>query len=649
MQSSISLSGRVMGRRVIGFSDWLVVVVVVGQGAMGCGPRTSDGGDADMASVSTSHLRVEPLTATTTVTLGAASPQLVSYHAFLKDAAGVETEVTSTVTWTIDSTTIGSIAPSGKAFGIAGGATRVHAATQGLIANADLKVKLEGAVYGAGTDATTATRFGAATPDAMASNAAAIEYPEDGAVLPANLPPIEIQWSQAADSDTYRVHLVVDNVLDISAYSLARELALPAATWSLVRETTHDVPTRVTIEAIGAGNQLRTSAPRTFTVTADTIDQSAIYVWRSSTGSFRIIDLATAKDMPLPTTAPLLQEGQACSGCHRISRDGTRFGFTYTSDFNLGTLKYDEVTKTFKQTIAPSTSIRATYVAFDPNETMQMPGMVATVPDSVPQNTAGKVRLQMLSSDTGLPVASDIGAMIAKLPAATGRATMMPDWSADGSFVVFSAYDSDKSFVRLLGDDVVLASLYEAPVTFDGAMYHFGDPKPLVVTTDTDADSGQNNILPAISPEGDAVAFTRANGWWSVKTQQTLLNLSGQIMVVRRSDAHVFELAKGSLGSASLSSNTWAQWAPTPGARYAWIAYGSERAYGHELTPANHDCGGLVQGQASCKQLWVMAVDRAKLANGIVDPSSAPFWIPGQSIHEQYVSPQWTRAVVPVQ
>ena len=44
-----------------------------------------------------------------------------------------------------------------------------------------------------------------------------------------------------------------------------------------------------------------------------------------------------------------------------------------------------------------------------------------------------------------------------------------------------------------------------------------------------------------------------------------------------------------------------------------------------------------------------MAVDKAKLANGIIDPSSAPFWIPGQDIHEQYVSPQWTTSVIAIQ
>ena len=87
-------------------------------------------------------------------------------------------------------------------------------------------------------------------------------------------------------------------------------------------------------------------------------------------------------------------------------------------------------------------------------------------------------------------------------------------------------------------------------------------------------------------------------------------------------------------------------WAPTIGKKYAWLAYGTERPYGHEITVMNHSCGGLVQGQQSCKQLWVMALDVTKMASGTADPSFAPFWIPGQNIHAQYVSPQWTKAVL---
>jgi len=162
-------------------------------------------------------------------------------------------------------------------------------------------------------------------------------------------------------------------------------------------------------------------------------------------------------------------------------------------------------------------------------------------------------------------------------------------------------------------------------------------------------DTDQNNLLPTISPDGSAVAFTRAAGWWSIKTQQSLINRSGQIAVVRRSDNHVFELVRGSNGAGTTLSSTWPQWAPTVGSRYLWLAFGAERPYGHRLTsssPENAQCG-FVQGQGLCKHLWVMAIDRQKLASGTEDPSSAPFWIPGQTVAAQYVSPQWTKAVLP--
>jgi hypothetical protein len=201
--------------------------------------------------------------------------------------------------------------------------------------------------------------------------------------------------------------------------------------------------------------------------------------------------------------------------------------------------------------------------------------------------------------------------------------------------------------VRLLGDDIVLASIVEAPVTFSNGSFNFGAPKVLVAANTSDnPDTGKNNLLPAVSPDNSVVAFTRAAGWWSIKTQTSLLNLSGQIAMVRRSDSQVIELVNGSNGPGTTMSSTWPQWAPTMGKKYAWLAYASERSYGHLLTPQNKSCGSMVQGQGSCKQLWVMAIDITKMQSGTADPSFAPFWIPGQSIHAQYVSPQWTKAVL---
>jgi hypothetical protein len=94
-------------------------------------------------------------------------------------------------------------------------------------------------------------------------------------------------------------------------------------------------------------------------------------------------------------------------------------------------------------------------------------------------------------------------------------------------------------------------------------------------------------------------------------------------------------------------SSTWPQWAPTLGSKYAWLAYASERPYGHLMSEANPvSCGGMVQGQKLCKHLWVTAIDLSMLASGTADPSQSPFWIPVQTLGAQYVSPQWTVAVI---
>jgi hypothetical protein len=487
-------------------------------------------------------------------------------------------------------------------------------------------------------------------PDPAA--APAIEYPEDGVVLPGNLPPIEAQWSQAADNATYRVHLVSPEILDVAFYTTARELVFPADAWTVVGATTADTATAVTVEGLGGG-KLRASAARGMTIAADVIDDSAIYVWQSSTGSFRVLDIVQGTDVPLPNDSPQLAAGQPCSGCHRISRDGKRFAYTYNGgNFQFGTLVYDDKQGLFTAKIAPSAGFRATYASFNPNEDTQVPAMLLTVPDTVPQNSPGTVRVQVVDPDTGAMVPSNLAQAIGMIDPAVGHATSMPDWSPDGSFVVMAAYDSDKNFVRLLGDDIVAASIVEMPVAYDKTTgFTFGAPKTLVAAPPSASampDVGQNNILPTISPDGTAVAFTRAAGWWSIKTQQSLINLSGQIAVVRRKDGQVFELVKGSNGPGTTLSSTWPQWAPTLGKRFAWLAYAAERPYGHRLTtasPENAQCG-FVQGQKLCKHLWVTAIDLAKLASGTDDPSAAPFFIPGQTLAAQYVSPQWTKAVI---
>jgi len=638
---------------------FVVVLVCAASAAAGaCSPKglqtTSSSSTSSGTGGGTNNtvtLRIDPTMESATVQLGVTPPP-IAFHAYATVGTAPETDVTGAVTWSVDSA-FGSISNTGSLTlaGI-GGTTNVSASYQGAMATSALTVKLTGDIYGAGTSAATKAMFMSAQPDPNAADAPAIEYPEDQAVLPANLPPIEAQWTLAGGNTTYRVHLTAPNVLDVAFYTTARELLFPADTWGTLRSSVPDVTMTLVVDGLGATNLVASSAPRALTISADSIDQSAIYVWQSSSGSFRVLDLEKGTDIPLPNNSPALAAGQPCSGCHRVSRDGKRFSYTYNGgNFDFGTLAFDAASQSFISKIQPAAGVRGTYATFNPLEATTKPAMIVTIPDTVPQNTPGTVRISMFDPDTNAPLTSNIATMIAGIDPAVGHATSMPDWSPAGDSVVFAAYDSDANYVRLLGDDIVRASIVEAPVTYDTASgsFTFGAPKTLVQAAPSmNPDTGENNFLPSYSPDGSAVAFTRAAGWWSIKTQQSLINLSGQIAVVRRSDGKVFELVRGSNGPGTTLASTWPQWAPTLGSRYAWLAFGSERAYGHRLTnasPQNQQCN-LVQGQKQCKQLWIMAIDRQKLATGTDDPSAAPFWIPGQNLAAQYVSPQWTKAVI---
>ncbi len=623
-------------------------------GGGGTGTSGSGAMDAGSDAPATVTVSVAPATKSATVTLGV-TPAPVAFKATAVKGGGAPEDVTAKATWSI-SPAIGSVAGGVVKLTGNGGKATVTATYEGASGSAALTVELTGDVFGAGTSATTKAAFAAATPDATPANAPAIEYPEDGVVLPGNLPPIDAQWTQGAADDTaFRVHLASPGLLDVYFYTTGLDLVFPAAPWAAVAATTADADTQITVEALGAGGTMvRASAPRTLTIASDGIDQSAIYVWQPSSGSFRVLDVIAGTDVALPNSEPVLASGQPCSGCHRISRDGKRFSYTFNgANFEFGSLEYDAKAGMFTPTITPSTGFRGTYATFNPNEATQVPAMlVATLsPNDVQEQMPGTVALTLINPEDGTTVPSNVAAAIAQIDPAVGLGTSMPDWSPDGSFVVFAAYDSTTE-VRLLGDDIVQASIVEMPVSYDAAKgFTFGKPKTLVKAlkgASITPDVGENDFLPTISPDGEAVAFTRAAGYWSLKTQTSLLNLSGQIVVVRRSDGQVLPLVKGSSGPGTTLSSTWPQWAPTLGARYAWLAYAAERPYGHLLTtasPENAQCG-FVQGQQLCKHLWVTAIDRKKLAAGKLDPSAAPFFVPGQTLAAQYVSPQWTRAVI---
>jgi hypothetical protein len=184
-------------------------------------------------------------------------PDFIAFRAFMKREGELEVEVTKDVNWTIDNPSLGTIDGLGHvAFKGHGGKAKISATYEGVTASTPLTVKLRGDVYLPGTDENTKFDFGSAFIDPNTANAPLLEYPEDGVVLPANLPPIEAQWT-AGGAAVYRVRLAIEDTLDVTFYTTGHELAFPADLWAKVRSTAPDAPVTLELEGLDAAGQNR--------------------------------------------------------------------------------------------------------------------------------------------------------------------------------------------------------------------------------------------------------------------------------------------------------------------------------------------------------------------------------------------------------
>jgi len=647
----------------------LSVAVLVGAacGADGSGEPVEplDGGAETTSDTpaATPTLRIDPADVTLETILGSTAGTSATVKVFEKlTPTSAEVDVTASVTLSISdgalATTAGAVVTAGSRGGTG---TLTASLADGAKGTANVKVKLTGEAFGPGFDASEKAKFTGAAVDPTATAQPKIEYPLEGTIVPSNVPPMEVQWTAGGDSTVYRVRATSPGLLDVAFYSKTREALFPTTPWGTVIATVAGADATLTVEGLGATG-LHVSPPVKLTVARDRIDDSSIYYWESSSGSLKVLDFATGALATLPTKGSAYAPGSpgVCVACHTVSRDGARIAYT-SGTFGLGTLKVSDDKKTYDATIEPGAKVtpgfKWTYGAFNPSEKTTVPALLVSKADpTAAQNVAGHVRLGLVDPDTGKDVPSNLIDWLAAFPSTVPRDLLQPDWSPSG-VVVFAAYDSEranpsgtpaKAWVRDLGDDAVATSIVEAKVTWDGKAFSFGVPKVLVAPpASTSLDTWETNVLPQLSPDDAFVAFTRSKGWWPIRFQTDAVNGSGKVALVRRADGKVVELANAS--GPDDSNSTWPQWAPSVGADYAWIAFSTERPYGHRmakgvaLPPA---C--IPQGRGLCKNMWITAIDRKKAASGDFDPSAAPFWMPGQTALASAVSPRWTKTAIAV-
>jgi hypothetical protein len=203
-----------------------------------------------------------------------------------------------------------------------------------------------------------------------------------------------------------------------------------------------------------------------------------------------------------------------------------------------------------------------------------------------------------------------------------GHYASHPDWSADGSRIVYvdvGGPQNDTEWVFTKGSLVVVS---------DMGMGVFGNAQTIVKS------NGENNYYPSFSPDGKWVLFNRgSNSAYNDATAEAY---------VVSSDGAIGPIALGNANSTLPSqTNSWPRWSPfvihEPTGDLMYFTFSSTRDYGIEI---------VQNPMALQPQVWMAAFDPAKAMTN-VDPSFSAFWMPYQDVKSHNHIAQWTATYIP--
>jgi hypothetical protein len=207
----------------------------------------------------------------------------------------------------------------------------------------------------------------------------------------------------------------------------------------------------------------------------------------------------------------------------------------------------------------------------------------------------------------------------AGLPA-TGAAH--PDWSPDGMRLAYVANVNGSWAVDFSAGDLAIADRTSEMMFAPGRVIHRGmsTPERPVVAH------------PSFSPDSRWVAFQHGTNSRGANSEDRANpnGYPGRLELVSASatpDQPALVLARA---NGDTTDSYWPNFSPFNGGGYFWLAFYSRRDYG------NAQAG--TRGTRR-RQIWVTAVSNNPGATG--DPSSVPYWLPGQETRVDNMSAFW--------
>jgi hypothetical protein len=398
----------------------------------------------------------------------------------------------------------------------------------------------------------------------------------------------------------------------------------------------------------------------------------AIYYWKSTVSAngtggqiWRKDFASTNPEEKITDTGSL---GGTCFGCHELSRDGKRM--TVNADDDDSDDEYGDV-----QSALIDLTTKMFIGGTDPNNYMGQPaGFQTFSPDHtiyLGSSGDGSGANYWGGGGMGLPNGffawnGDTAAPFSPVTAGTAmQRPTMPDWSADGSSVVYVIPDhiGDSSYTD--DDHVFGGSLWTIPYTL-GA---FAKPQLLLQS------AGENNYYPGYSPDGMFVVFNRVDQQPSaaIAANDSFANPNARVWVLPvggniPSPAPI-DCAK--LNATGALSNSWPRWSPFiqtyKGNQLLWVTFSSTRDYGVQIKnqsagkvqcyppddvenpPPNDSHGMPFPGNCMQPQIWMAAINlttAGEFNNNPTDPSFPAFWLPFQDPTTHNHTAQWTTTIV---